>query len=96
MKTSRKFRFRLYVAAGAQNSVHALANLMELCNEHLLGRFEIEVVDVFRQPKRALADGVLMTPTLLKLEPNPVLRIIGSLSQRQVVVRAIGLESLAA
>lgn len=96
MKPRARFRFRLYVAAEAQNSVQALGNLNALCREHLPGRFEIEVVDVYRHPGRALADGILMTPTLLKLEPAPARRIVGSLSQTQIVLRALGLEPVAA
>ena len=95
MNPCATFRFRLYVAAEAQNSVQALGNLNALCREHLPGRFEIEVVDVYRHPRRALGDGILMTPTLLKLEPAPARRIVGSLSQTQVVLRALGLEPAA-
>jgi circadian clock protein KaiB len=95
--TGRKplFKFRLYVAAEALNSVQAIANLSAFCREHLLGRHEIEIVDVFREPKRALADGIMMTPTLIKLEPVPVMRIIGTLSQPVTIAQALGLHSLA-
>ena len=89
------FKLRLYVAGDALNSAQALANLTALCGEHLAGRHEIEVVDVFRDPKRALADGIFMTPTLLKLAPSPVRRIVGTLSQTQPVLQALGLEALA-
>jgi len=91
-----KFKFRLYVAGDAQNSTQAIANLSALCRVHLLDRHEIEVVDVFRHPQRALADGVMMTPTLVKLAPNPVRRVVGTLSQTLPVLRALGLESFAA
>jgi circadian clock protein KaiB len=90
------FRFRLYVAGDAQNSAQALANLNALCRAHLPGRHEIEVVDVFREPKRALADAIFMTPTLLRLGPSPVKRIVGTLAQTQVVLQALGLEEIAA
>lgn len=86
------FKFRLYVAGNAQNSVQAVANLAALCREHLPDRHEIEVVDVFRQAKRALADGILMTPTLVKLAPSPVQSIVGSLGDTQTVLYALGLE----
>lgn len=86
------FRFRLYVAGGAQNSAQALANLNALCRAHLPDRQVIEVVDVFREPMRALADGILMTPTLVKLMSSPVCRIVGTLSQTQTVLQALGLE----
>ena len=90
------FKFRLYVAGGTQNSAQAVANLNAICRAHLPDRHDIEVVDVLREPKRALADGILMTPTLVRLAPTPVERIIGTLSQTQTVLRALGLETLAA
>jgi circadian clock protein KaiB len=96
MSRRAKFRFRLYVAGDAQNSAQANANLTALCLAHLPGRHEIEIVDVFREPKRALADGIFMTPTLVKLAPSPVRRIIGTLSQTQPVLQALGLETIAA
>ena len=89
------FKFRLYVAGDAQNSTQAIANLAALCRTHLRDRHEIEVVDVFRQQKRALADGILMTPTLIKLAPAPIRKIIGTLSQTQPVLLALGLEAAA-
>lgn len=89
------FKFRLYVAGDAQNSAQAVANLTALCRAHLAGRHEIEVVDVFREPKRALAEGIFMTPALVKLAPSPVQRIVGTLSQTQTVLQALGLEAVA-
>lgn len=89
------FKFRLYVAGDALNSAQALANLGALCRAHLAGRHEIEVVDVFREPKRALVDGIFMTPTLVRLAPSPVRKIVGTLSQTQPVLQALGLESFA-
>ena len=89
------FKFRLYVAGATQNSAHATANLNALCRAYLPDRYDIEVVDVFREPKRALADGILMTPTLVKLAPSPVQRIVGTLSQTQTVLQALGLKPIA-
>ena len=85
------YRFRLYVAGDAQNSVEALANLRELCEHHLAKRHAIEVVDVFMQPKRALADGIFMTPSLVKLGPGPVRRIVGTLAATPTVLQALDL-----
>jgi circadian clock protein KaiB len=96
MSRRAKYKFRLYVAGDAPNSAQALANLTALCRTHLLNRHEIEVVNVFREPKRALVDGVLMTPTLVKLAPSPSpRRIVGTLSQMEAVMLALGLEPLA-
>ena len=89
------YKFRLYVADRAVNSVQAIANLTALCKECLPDRYEIEIVDVFTAPQRALAEGILMTPTLIKLEPQPVRRIVGTLSQTQTVLDALGLGAAA-
>jgi len=91
MTSEPMFKFRLYVAGDAQNSVEAKANLLALCKTHLAERHEIEVVDVFLDPKRTLADGILMTPVLVKLAPLPVRRIVGTLSQVHTVLLALGL-----
>lgn len=95
---SRKavYRFRLYVAGDAPNSGRARANLAALCLAHLPGRSEVEIVNVFRDPKRAMADGVFMTPTLLKVAPAPARRIVGTLSQTEVVLHALGLDAVPA
>jgi len=85
------FKFRLYVAADTLNSTQAAANLNALCRTHFAGRHEIEVVDVFRDPQRALAEGIRMTPTLLKLAPAPVRTIVGTLSETQRVLETLGL-----
>lgn len=91
MKRRARFRFQLYVAGDALNSSQAVANLTDICQQHLPERYEIEVVDVFREPKRALAEGVFMTPTLVKLAPFPAQRIVGTLSQTKLVMQALGL-----
>jgi circadian clock protein KaiB len=87
----RGFKFCLYVAGNAPNSATAIANLTALCREHLADRHDIEIVNVFREPKRALADSIFMTPTLVKLSPSPIQRIVGTLSQTQPVLQALGL-----
>jgi len=96
MKVPPAYAFRLYVAGRAMNSALAVANLDALCRSHLPGRHSIEIVDVFREPGRALADGIFMTPTLVKLAPGPVRRIVGTLSQTQTLLLALGLEATAA
>ena len=95
MSRSTMFRFRLYVAGETQNSAQALTNLTALCRAHLPDRHDIEVVNVFREPKRALADGILMTPTLIKLAPSPLRMIVGTLSRTQTVLLALGIEAVA-
>lgn len=91
MKKAPLFKFLLYVAGTGPNSTAALSNLQQFCQTHLPERHEIEVVDVFRHPERALSDGVLLTPMLVKLSPLPERKIIGSLSQDDVLLQALGL-----
>jgi circadian clock protein KaiB len=87
------YRFRLFVAADTMNSAQATSNLLALCKTHLAGCHEIEVVDVFENPERALAEGIRMTPTLLKLTPAPVRRIIGTLVDMDRVLHTLGLDT---
>jgi circadian clock protein KaiB len=90
------FSFRLYVADATLNSAQAMANLRAICNRYLPGRHEIELIDVFKEPDLALEDRVFMTPTLVKLTPAPVERMVGTLSQRNLVLQVFGLEGVAA
>jgi circadian clock protein KaiB len=85
------FKFRLYVADHTMNSAQARTNLEALCKTHLPGRHEIEIVDVFNDPQRAILEGIRMTPTLLRLAPLPVRRIVGTLVDTQRVLEALGL-----
>jgi circadian clock protein KaiB len=84
-------KFRLYVAGDGPNSLQAIANLNALCKQRLPGRHAIEIVDVFREPQRALTDGILLTPTLLKLSPTPVRKVVGTLSESEQLARILEL-----
>jgi circadian clock protein KaiB len=87
-----KLLLRLYVIAGAPNSIAARANLTAILSAIGPDSFELEVVDCIADPQRALAEGVLVTPTLVKAAPDPTQTIIGSLSDRSLVVSALGLK----
>lgn len=93
MSTPLLHRFRLYVAGSTPNSTQAKANLGALCRAHLPGRYKIEIVDVLRHPERALAEGILLTPCLMKLAPSPVLMIVGTLSRSDALLEALGLST---
>lgn len=86
----------LYIASNAPNSVKAVANLQAICREHLKDAFKLEIVDVLEHPHRALADGILVTPSLAKISPSPVARIIGNLSNTASVLLALGLKGIPA
>lgn len=89
--SSDVFAFRLYVAGDAPNSRQAIANLTQLCETHLPDRYDIEIVDVLLQPKRALTEAVYMTPTLVSDSPYPGHRIVGTLSQTEPILQILGL-----
>ena len=83
--------FKLYIAGGAPNSVRAFANLYAICRKHFPDSHRIEVIDIMKEPLRALAETVLVTPTVVKLFPLPAVRIIGDLSDEEAILRALGL-----
>jgi circadian clock protein KaiB len=80
---------RLYVAGSAPNSVHAIANAKAICAQHFSSGHKLEIVDLLENPRRALADGILVTPTLLRLLPLPVQRVIGNLSDTDRVLMTL-------
>ncbi len=75
-----EYHFKLYVSGQTGRSQRAIAVLQKLCAEELGGRGELEVIDVLAEPGRAEEDKVLATPTLIKLAPSPVRRVVGDLS----------------
>ncbi len=83
--------FRLYIAGNAPNSVRALANLYAICRKHYPQSHRIEIIDVLKEPMRALAEAILVTPTVVKVSPVPEIQIIGNLSDEGEVLRALGL-----
>jgi circadian clock protein KaiB len=82
---------RLYVVAGAPNSIAARSNLTALLAAQDPSTYSLEVVDCLAEPRRALEDGVFVTPTLRKLRPTPVQTIVGSLANARAVRDALGL-----
>jgi circadian clock protein KaiB len=83
---------RLYVTGKAPNSLQAIANLQAICKEHLKGSHKLEVVDILEQPGRAMADGILVSPSLKKMYPLPGTSVVGNLNDRAKVLSALGLK----
>ena len=82
---------RLYIASCAPNSIQAIANLELVCKEYPAGNFRLEIIDVTKHPLRALADGILVTPSLNKISPAPAMKIVGNLSDKNSVHLALGI-----
>jgi circadian clock protein KaiB len=90
---SEVWHLRLYVAGQSPRSLHAFANLTSLCEEHLAGRFEIEVIDLVEHPTLARSDNILAIPTLVRRLPEPLRKIIGDLSDADRVLAGLRLGS---
>ncbi len=85
-----KYHLRLYVAGQTAKSLAALSNLRRVCDEHLAGRYDIEVIDLIKSPQLAAGDQILAVPTLVRKLPEPLKRIIGDLSNTEKVL--VGLD----
>jgi len=84
------YHLRLYVAGQTTRSMAALANLRRVCETHLAGRYEIEVIDLLQNPRLAAGDQILAIPTLVRRLPEPLKRIIGDLSNTEKLL--VGLD----
>ncbi|MDO7877635.1 circadian clock KaiB family protein [Hymenobacter sp. ASUV-10] len=84
------WELRLYVAGQTTKSITALANLKKYCEEHLKGRYQIEVIDLLKHPQLAEGDQILAIPTLVRKVPEPIRKIIGDLSNEERVL--VGLD----
>jgi len=84
-----RYVLRLFVAGNEPNSQSARENLAQLCQQHLKARCEVEIVDVLEDLDAALANNVLLTPTLLLVAPPPRVTVLGNLSDHQKVLQAI-------
>jgi circadian clock protein KaiB len=84
------YNLRLYVAGQTPKSLSAIANLKQICEDHLAGRYTIEVIDLLVSPQLAAGDQILAVPTLVRRLPPPIKRVIGSLSNTERVL--VGLD----
>ena len=80
-----RWHLRLYVAGQTDRSMRAIANLERICEEHLAGRYSIEVVDLLLKPQLAAGDQIMALPTLVRRLPPPLKKIIGDLSNEDRV-----------
>ena len=88
--TADIWELRLYVAGQTTKSLAAFANLKAICEEHLAGKYRIEVIDLMENPQLARGDQILAIPTLVRSLPEPMRRIIGDLSNTERVL--VGLD----
>lgn len=85
-KSQATYRLRLYVTGTTPRSVRAISNIKQICAEHLKGRFELEVIDIYQKPQMVKKKQIVALPTLIKELPSPLRRFVGDLSDTERVL----------
>jgi circadian clock protein KaiB len=86
-----EYVLHLYITGVTPNSTRAVRNIKEICEEHLRGRYELQIIDIYQQPALAQEEDLIGVPTLIKLRPGLVRRLVGDLSDRNRVLTVLGL-----
>ena len=92
--TEEIWDLRLYVAGQTRKSITAFANLKKICEEHLAGKYRIEVIDLLKNPRLAKGDQIIAVPTLVKKLPEPLRKIIGDMADTERVLVGLDIRSL--
>lgn len=82
---------RLYITGSTPRSMAAIANIRALCDQHLAGRYELEVVDIYQQPQEAFKDQIIAAPTLVKELPSPPTRMVGNLANIEKILLSLNI-----
>ena len=83
--------FRLFVTGMTARSSRAIANARSICEQHLANRYDLDIVDLYREPARARSEEIVAAPMLVRIRPLPLRRLVGDLSDTQSVLRSLGL-----
>ena len=86
------YMLRMYVTGASPNSAKAISNIKNICETHLSGMYELEIIDIYQEPLIAQKEQVIALPMLVKSSPLPFKRLIGDMSDTKKVLRALGLE----
>jgi circadian clock protein KaiB len=92
--TEEIWNLRLYVAGQTQKSIMAFANLKKICEEHLAGKYRIEVIDLIKNPQLAKGDQIVALPTLVRKLPEPIKKIIGDLANTERVLGGLDIRPI--
>jgi circadian clock protein KaiB len=88
---SEKYVLRLYVTGMTTRSTRAITTVRAVCEEHLAGQYELEIIDVYQMPNRIMEDRIVAIPTLVKYRPTPIRLMVGDMSNRQRLLAGLGL-----
>lgn len=94
-EASSRYILKLYVAGQSPKSVAAIANIKKICEENLLGQYDLEVIDLYQQPQLAQGEQIIAVPTLIRKLPVPLRRIIGDMSNTERVLIGLDIRSKA-
>ncbi len=89
-KNKKKYVLKLYITGATPRSTKAIMNIREICEEHLKGRYKLEIIDIFQQPVLAKGEQIIAAPTLIKKLPHPLRRFIGDMSDTDRIL--VGLD----
>lgn len=89
-----RYILKLYIAGASPNSVRAVSNLKAICEEYLKDEYELEIIDIHQQPKLAKDAQVIAVPLLIKFSPLPIKRLIGNMSDKDNVIKGLGLNDI--
>ncbi len=90
--TLEKYVLRLFVTGTTPRSLQAIEAIKKICEENLQGRYDLEIIDIYQQPKLAEGDQIIAVPTLLKVLPTPLRRFIGDLSDTEKILLGLDLK----
>jgi circadian clock protein KaiB len=86
-----KYILRLFISGILPNSVRSIINIKSICEKHLKGRYELEIIDIYQQPDLALTEEIIAIPVLIKKFPLPEIKMIGDLSDTDKVLQGLGI-----
>jgi circadian clock protein KaiB len=90
--TPARYLLRLYITGQTPRSLRSIENLRSLCDKHLAGRFDLEVIDIYQQPAMAAAGQIIAAPTLIKSMPLPLRRLVGDFSDQDRVILGLDIK----
>ncbi len=86
-----EYIFRLFITGASPNSSRAISNIKEYCEEHIKGRYSLEIIDVYQEPVLAMEEQIIALPLLVKKLPLPERKLIGDMSDRAKVLKGLGI-----
>jgi circadian clock protein KaiB len=90
--STKEYVLRLYVAGMTQRSLNAITTIRKICEEHLSGKYDLQVIDIYKQPSLAKGEQIIAVPTLIKKLPAPLRKFIGDLSETDKILLGLDLK----